>query len=133
MRYTAGVRTPSRKIETVDAYIAAAAPRARPMLRELRRIVRSNAPRAEEKLSYRMPYYHYHARLTYFAAFSAHVSLYVMGRSKLRFARRMKPYQSSPSTLRFPLGAKIPSPLVKALVRARVAEIDAARKAKAKR
>ena len=125
--------TPKTGKEQVDAYIAAAAKAARPMLRELRRIIKKNAPEATEKLSYRMPYYSYQARLTYFAAFRAHVSLFAMGKSKLRFAREMKPYQTSASTLRFPLGTKIPAILVAKLIRARVAEIEEARRGKSRR
>ena len=114
-------------LKDVDAYIAAAPKLAQPMLRELRRVIKASAPRATEKLSYRMPYYHYHSRLIYYAAFSKHVGLYVMGAFKLKFAREIEPYQTSASTLRFPLGTKIPSGLVAKLVRARVKEIDAAR------
>ena len=114
-------------VKDVNEYIAAAPKLAQPMLRELRRVIKAAAPKATEKLSYRMPYYHYHKRLIYFAAFSKHVGLYIMGASKLKFAREIKPYQTSPSTLRFPLGSKIPSALVAKLVRARVSEVDAAR------
>jgi uncharacterized protein YdhG (YjbR/CyaY superfamily) len=53
-----------------------------------------------------------------------------MGRSKLRFAREMKRYQTSASTLRFPLGTKIPTNLVAKLIRARVEEIEAAKRVK---
>jgi uncharacterized protein YdhG (YjbR/CyaY superfamily) len=108
--------------QQVDAYIVGAGKRAQPMLRQLRRIVRSCAPRATEKLSYGVPYFHYHGRLSYFAAFSKHVSLYVMGKSKLKFAKQMEPYQTSPSTLQFPLGTSIPATLVAKLIRARVRE-----------
>jgi hypothetical protein len=50
-----------------------------------------------------------------------------MGRSKQRFAEEMKRYQTSPSTLRFPLGKKIPVGLVTKLIRARVREIERTR------
>jgi uncharacterized protein YdhG (YjbR/CyaY superfamily) len=106
----------------VDAYIAAAPAPARPMLRQLRRLIRSAAPKAVEKLSYRMPYYSHHGRLTYFAAFSSHVSLYAMGRSKTQFAAATKPYRTSETTLRFRFGTKIPATLVTRLIRARVRE-----------
>ena len=114
--------------EEVDAYIAAASKSARPMLRQLRRIIRGCAPKATENLSYRMPYYHYQGRLIYLAAFSKHVSLYVMGKAKKQYAKEMKPYQTSTSTLQFPLGTKIPVRLVERLVRARVRENEQARR-----
>ena len=112
----------------VTEYIAAAPVAARPMLRELRRLVREVAPRAEEKISYGMPYYSHFGRLTYFAAFSRHVSLFAMGRSKAQFAKEMKPYLTSASTMRFPFGTKIPARLIRRLVRARALENEAARK-----
>jgi uncharacterized protein YdhG (YjbR/CyaY superfamily) len=113
--------------EEVDGYIAAAAKPARPMLRELRRIIRKCAPKAIEKLSYRMPYFSHHGRLAYIAAFSKHVSFFAMGRSKEQFAREMKPYRKSASTLQFPFGTKIPVRLVSKLIRARVRENELAR------
>lgn len=108
--------------QDVDEYIAAAPKPARPMLRELRRIVKACAPKATEKLSYRMPYYHYHGRWVYFAAFSKHVSLYVMGRAKRVFAEELEPYQTSASTLQFPFGTKLPARLISRIVRDRVDE-----------
>ena len=63
----------------------------------------------------------------YFAAFSKHVSVFAMGKSKAQFAAEMKPYRTSASTLRFPFGAKLPARLIARLVRARVRENEAAK------
>src|SRR5262245_20026966 len=122
--------TPKTGKQQVDDYIAAAPKPAQPMLRQLRRIIKTNAPKAVEKLSYRMPYYDYHGRLTYFSAFTKHVSLFVMNRAKQRFAAEMKPFRTTPTPLRFPLGTKIPAGLVARLVRARARENEQARKLK---
>ena len=111
--------------DSVAAYIAAASPQARPMLRLLRAAIRSAAPTAEETISYRIPYYSHHGRLVYFAAFKNHVSLYVMGSAKSLYAKEIERYQTSKSTLRFPLGTRVPVLLVKKLVRARVKENEA--------
>ena len=113
-------------MKTVEDYIAAAPPDARRMLRQFRSAIRSAAPKAEEKISYGMPYYAYHGRLIYFAAFKSHVSLYVMGSARKTYAKEMKKYQTSKATLRFPIGTAIPVALVKKLVRARVKENRAA-------
>jgi uncharacterized protein YdhG (YjbR/CyaY superfamily) len=110
------------KTRDVDAYIAAAPPAARSMLRQLRQLIRSCAPQAEERLSYRMPYYSFHGRLVYFAAFSKHVSVYLMGRSKDRFARELEPYRTTPSTLHFPFGSRVPVALLKRVIKARLEE-----------
>ena len=112
----------------VAGYIAAAPAPARPMLRQLRRLVRASAPRASETLSYGMPYYSHHGRLIYFAAFQKHVSVFVMNRAKERFAAEMKPYRATASTLHFPFGTRLPATLVTRLVRARVRENEDAAK-----
>jgi uncharacterized protein YdhG (YjbR/CyaY superfamily) len=109
----------------VAAYIAAAPAKVRPMLRQLRSAIRASAPRAEEKISYGIPYYGYHGRLIYFAAFKHHVSLYVMGRARRKFAKALQPYQTSKATCQFPIGCAIPVALVTKLVRDRVKENEA--------
>jgi len=109
----------------VSAYIAAAPVETRPMLRQLRRAIRAAAPKAEERISYRMPYYHHHGRLIYFAAYRHHVGLYIMGRSAKSLAAELKPYQTSKATLRFPIGGKIPVTLVKKIVKVRAKENEA--------
>jgi len=116
------MRTPSSSAGTVSTYIADAPAPARMMLRELRAAIRSAAPGAEEKLSYGMPYYGYHGRLIYFAAYQRHIGLYVMGGAKKAYAKELKKYQTSKATLRFPIGSPLPLALVKKLVRYRVKE-----------
>ncbi|HEX7077168.1 MAG TPA: DUF1801 domain-containing protein [Candidatus Eisenbacteria bacterium] len=97
------------------------------MLRLIRRAVRAAAPRAEERVSYGMPYYTYHGRLAYFAAFREHVSFFFMGSPALRtrFAASVARYRTSKATLRFPLGTRVPVALIAKLVKARVKENEA--------
>ena len=110
----------------VDAYIAAAPKATQPMLRELRQAIRSAVPKAEEKISYRMPFYAYHGRLIYFAAHRTHVGMYpIIGREKDLYAKELKPYMAAKATLQFPIGKPIPIALVKKVVRARAKENEA--------
>lgn len=104
----------------VDAYIAAAPRAAQPHLRELRRIVKRAAPEAEERISYRMPYYHFHGRLVYFAAHSNHVGLYALGETYK--AEGLHRYVAAKGTLQFPHGEPMPADKIERLVRKRVAE-----------
>jgi len=107
----------------VDAYIAAAAKPVQPMLRELRQAIKSAAPQAEEKLSYRMPFYAYHGRLIYFAAHARHVGMYpIIGREKELYANELKPYLVAKATLQFPIGQPLPISLVRKVVKARAKE-----------
>ena len=82
----------------IDQYIAAAAPAARPFLREIRRVVRAAAPRAEELISYRMPAFRQHGILIYFAAFKRHLGVFppVSGDAKLEKA--LGPYAGPNNT-----------------------------------
>jgi uncharacterized protein YdhG (YjbR/CyaY superfamily) len=98
------------------------------MLRTLRRIVRANAPKATERISYGIPSYDFHGQLIYFAAFKKHVSVYVMGKSKEKFAAELKPYRKTKATLQFPFGTKIPERMIARIVRARLKENEAARR-----
>jgi uncharacterized protein YdhG (YjbR/CyaY superfamily) len=112
--------------QAVDAYIAAAPKAVQPMLRELRQAIRTAAPKAEEKLSYRMPFYAYHGRLIYFAAHRNHVGMYpIIGREKDLYARELKPYMAAKATLQFPIGKPIPIGLVKKVVKERARENEA--------
>ena len=106
----------------VDAYIAAAPAKARPALRQLRKIIRDTAPEATETVSYRMPYYSHHGRLIYFALMRDWIGLYMLGRAKARYAKELKPYLSGASTARFPLDRPLPVGLVRKIVKERVAE-----------
>jgi uncharacterized protein YdhG (YjbR/CyaY superfamily) len=110
----------------VDAYIAAAPKAIQPMLRELRQAIRSAAPKAEEKISYRMPFYEYHGRLIYFAAHKTHVGMYpIIGPEKDLYAKELKPYLAAKATLQFPIGRPLPIALVKKVVKARAKDNEA--------
>lgn len=116
----------------VDSYIAAAPPAARKMLKRMRSAVKSAAPKAEEKLSYGMPYYGYKGRLVYFAAFKNHIGFYAWGPVMKTYAKEIEKYRAAKSTLQFPIGTEIPATLVRKLVKARVKENEMIAKAKGK-
>ncbi len=61
---------PTGKTKAVDAYLSAAPEGARPILRELRRLVFETVPDAQESISYGVP--HYHRNRDYLAAFAAY-------------------------------------------------------------
>lgn len=113
----------------VDAYIAAAPESVQPQLRRLRAAIRAEAPKATEKMSYGIPFYEYggkpgtlNSRLIYFAAQKKHIAVYPAGEAK-----GLEQYLTERSTLRFPLDSPLPITKIRALVRARVKERDAAK------
>jgi hypothetical protein len=58
----------------VDAYIASAAPFARPILKKLRELFHAACPQVEERLKWRCPSFEYKGMLGGMAAFKRHVS-----------------------------------------------------------
>jgi uncharacterized protein YdhG (YjbR/CyaY superfamily) len=104
----------------VDAYIAAAPKAAQPLLRQLRELIKSGAPKAEERISYGMPYYRYHGHLMYFAAFTNHVGLFPVGNADKHLG--MKEYMTGKGTYRFRLDEPLPVAEIRKLVKIRVKE-----------
>ena len=118
--YTPAMRMKS--FTTVPAYIAAAPKGARGKLRQLRAILKSLVPKAEEKISYGMMGYKYLGRpLVYFGAFKDHVGFYPASSTFLkRFAADLRGYGTGKGTVRFPHGKPLPVSLIRKLIRARI-------------
>jgi len=104
----------------VDAYIAAAPKQVQTMLKQLRRIIKAAAPQAEERMSYKMPFYYYHGRVAYFAAWKDHVAMYGIPTTLTKFQKHIQPYLTSKSTLKFPLGKRLPTSLINRLIRTQI-------------
>ena len=62
-------------VKNVDEYIASASKDAQSKLREIRAIIKSAVPGAEEGISWGFPLYKYHGILTHFAEYKHHVAL----------------------------------------------------------
>ena len=109
-----------KSFETVDAYIAAAPQQYQSELQELRKVILSSASGITEKISYGMPYYGYKGRLAYFAIAKTHIGLYITPPILQEFKEELKKYSTATATIRFPLDQKLPLPLIKKLLSARV-------------
>ncbi len=67
----------------IDAYVARAAPFARPVLIHLRKVIHAAVPDAEETIKWGMPHFVHGGILCGFAAFKAHCAFYVRGADHL--------------------------------------------------
>lgn len=115
------------KLKDVDAYIAQAPEAVRPTLIKLRRVIKKAAPKANERISYGMPFYEYGGRgyagrLIYFAAFKKHISLFITPWGASVVPKEMKKYHVSKATYRFPLDKPLPFALISQTVKALVKE-----------
>lgn len=104
-------------IETIDAYIAAAAKPTRAALTEMRRIIRAAAPDAVEAISYQMPTFRLNGDLVHFAAFKDHLGFYGFG----ALPAAWKGLKSGRGSVRFPYGKPLPEKEIIAVVRAKAA------------
>ena len=124
------MKSSAKPAATIDAYIASCAPEVRPMLERIRRTVRKAAPRAEERISYRMPAFFDDGVVVWFAAFKQHIGVFPpVGDAALK--QELARYAGPKGNLKFPLDEPLPLPLITRIVKARLAE-NRARKSKRK-
>jgi uncharacterized protein YdhG (YjbR/CyaY superfamily) len=105
---------------SVDEYLLGFPPAVRTKLEQLRKLIRKNAPGAEECISYGIAGYKYKGMLIYFAGFKNHVSLYPAPREHKDFKKELEKYAGGKGTVQFPLDKPIPAELVKRIVQFRV-------------
>jgi uncharacterized protein YdhG (YjbR/CyaY superfamily) len=102
----------------VDAYVEAAPAAARPMLRELRRIIFDAVPEVTEKVAYGMPSCeHRGQRLVHFSAANAHLGVYGPVHVDGDVPADLAAYLDHRSTLRFRLDHPLPAAALAAALR----------------
>ena len=108
--------------KTIDEYIALFPKDVQNILKALRKAIRDVAPQAEEAISYQIPTYKLNGNLVHFAAFKDHISFFPTSLGVEAFKEKLKSYNTSKGTIRFPLDEPIPFDLIKEIVRFRVKE-----------
>jgi uncharacterized protein YdhG (YjbR/CyaY superfamily) len=94
-------------------------------LKEVRAAIREAAPTAVESISYKMAYYSYKGRLAWFGLHTAHIGLYLRPPVVEEHKKELAGYVTTKSAVHFPLDERIPVPLIKKLVKARMKKNDA--------
>ncbi|MBK9554800.1 MAG: DUF1801 domain-containing protein [Chitinophagales bacterium] len=121
-------------INEVDAYIQAAPELALPHLKAIRQLIQSTVPKAEEYVSYGIPSYKLNGPLIGFGAFKDHISLFMLNGSFLSNPPfDLSKYPQTKSAIHFSYKDKLPSALIKKIIKARLVENIAKEKIKAEK
>lgn len=107
---------------STDEYIATFPAGVQKKLKEMRRLIKANAPGASERISYQMPSFYLNGNLVYFGAHTNHIGFYPTRSGIVNFTRELKKYKHSKGAVQFPLDAPLPSALIKKIVKFRVKE-----------
>ena len=105
------------KPRDIDEYIAAQDEAAQPRLKEIRQMIRTAIPDAEERISWSMPTYWKGKNLLHFAAFKKHLGFYPGDEAVARFKDELNNYDVSKGTIRLPYSADLPAELIQRMAR----------------
>jgi uncharacterized protein YdhG (YjbR/CyaY superfamily) len=105
---------------TIAAYIAKCPRRVRVVLKGIRSEVRKTAPRATERISYRIPAFFQDGVLIYFAAFKNHIGVFPPVSGDARLEKALARYRGPKGNLKFPLDEPMPYQLIRRIVALRV-------------
>jgi len=108
---------------TVDNYIKSFPENVQELLKQIRAIIKENAPEAEESFAYQMPAYKTNGKpLIYFAGFKNHIGFYATPTGHAEFAKELSKYKQGKGSVQFPLDKPLPLKLIGQVVRFRVIE-----------
>ncbi len=108
--------------KTIDDYIASTVPEIQEKLYALKTLIKSEAPEAQERMSWQMPTFYLHGNLVHFRAYKNHIGFYPGPSGVAAFQHELEGCKTSKGTIRFPLSQPLPFDLIRRIVRFRVAE-----------
>ena len=100
------------KIETIDQYIEEQDEGIWSRLNEVRQILHTAIPEAQEKISWSMPTFWKGKNIIHFAASKNHLGLYPGGEAITVFADRLADYDVSKGTIRLSYNQPLPKELI---------------------
>jgi len=107
----------------IEIYIQQFPENVQEILRNIRKLVKDNAPNADELFSYGMPAYKINKKpLVYFAAFKNHIGFYAIPSGHSEFQNELSKYKQGKGSVQFPLNKPMPYKLIERIVKFKVAE-----------
>ena len=105
------------KPQNIDEYIAAQDEKNQYRLREIREIIRTALPDAEERISQSMPTYWKGRNIIHFAASKKHLGIYPGDKATAAFAEELSEYDVSKGTIRIPYEQQLPEDLIRRIAK----------------
>lgn len=109
-------------IETIDQYIASFPERCS-VLQEVRQVIKTVLPNAEERIRYQIPTYFQTENIVHFACAKEHLGFYPTPSAILAFEKELQPYKTSKGTVRFSFTEPIPYELIARMTAWRLQEV----------
>ena len=107
---------------TIDEYILQFPTEVQETLKTLRKVIKEAAPKAEEKISYKIPTFTLHGNLVHFAAFKNHIGFYPAPSGIEAFKEELSKYKGAKGSVQFPIKEPLPYELIIKIVKYRVME-----------
>lgn len=108
--------------QSIDEYIAACPPESQDYMQQIRKLIRSLAPEAKERISYQIAAFELNGRnFIHFAGWKKHVSLYPVPAGSEAFERQIAKYVDGKGTVKFALDEPLPSKLIERVIKLHLA------------
>ena len=113
----------TNKPNSIDEYIAAFPKDVQKILKQVRKTIKTAAPKTEEKISYGIPTFTMNGKyLIYFAGWKNHISVYPVPVGDDAFNKEVSQYVAGKGTLKFPIDKPLPLKLITKIVKLKIAE-----------
>ncbi|OGU60682.1 MAG: hypothetical protein A2X64_08135 [Ignavibacteria bacterium GWF2_33_9] len=115
--------------ETIDDYIASQPTEAQKVLHELRTLIKSAAPEAEELLNYKVPSFNLvpggkRDQQIMMAAYAKFVGFYPFPTTMKKFSDELKEFKQGKGSVQFPYDKPLPKELIIRMVKFRLEELQ---------
>lgn len=108
------------KAKTVDEFMAESAPAARPVLKQIRKVITAAVPDVEETMGYGKPYYKYHGWMTGITLYTKHLGVEIWGGLSDRDREELEAlgYKTGSKNFQIQYNQEVPVDLLTRLVKA---------------
>ena len=105
---------------TVENYIETFPENIQALLKQMRAIIKENAPEAEESIAYQMPAYKINGRpLVHFAGYKNHIGFYGIPTGHAKFEKELSIFKQGKRSIQLPLDKPLPLDLIARIVKYR--------------